>query len=253
MASGATALASAGIALVLKLRAKFRFRGALGLDNGEPVVFVLADRPIAGNGSTASLRNYVTQEDLASMLAVDTAFVRADWSRSAIDVRVASRFGKDDPEDHNKNIVVFCSGKSNPVTLEVMQELTRLALLDWAFVEDAASGQWKLRWRDGSWESPSYGQEALLLTTGRPRGEGPIDDHAILARLPNPWNPAAKVYLVAGIRGEGTRGAGEYFRDNLRQIKSATRGKDFVWLLHVTCENYRVRHVDVVVKDDRGR
>ena len=235
---------------LMRLRYRMRHRGLLGLDAASRTALVLADRPVEGEATASPHGTFVKGDDLFSMTAVQSALQRCGWHPASIEVREATWFDADDPTDHRKNVFLFCSPKSNPVTRVFMDELSRTGLLEWRFVEDQASGQWRIEGKRGHWNSPSYAQEAALLAMNRPLSEGRVDDYAIFARLPNPWNLKAKVFILAGIRGLGTRGAGDFLRDNLPMIKKLTRGKDFVWLLHVTKEHYRIKQVELVIRDD---
>ena len=223
-----------------------RLRG-LRLQPGTPVVLVVVDRPVS---ELAGHRTYMTSEDVSALSDTQKTLWESGLNDIRICVREASRFDKDDPWDHTKNLVLFC--RNNPVTDRFMAELRARKTFDWKFVT-SANGQRHLEGAGGIWKSPSYQQEEDLLAMGRPVWEGLREDYALLARVENPLarvenpdNTSAAVYIMAGIRGLGTQGAAAFFRARLRYIHKRTKGKEFAWVLRVPGEKGRI-HVDRIV------
>ena len=60
-----------------------------------------------------------------------------------------------------------------------------------------------------------------------------LEDLALLARLPNPWNPEAKTLIVSGIHAFGTLGAAEFVRTRWGELTNETGDQDFACILVV--------------------
>jgi transcriptional regulator with XRE-family HTH domain len=103
------------------------------------------------------------------------------------------------------NLLLVGSPKRNPVTAEVLSHEATRALLSCEFF--AAYGQEsELELRvDGE----VYGEAALEQESAKLDEHNPAD-FALLAKIPNPFNPDATVLIVAGRHALGTQGAAEF-------------------------------------------
>jgi cell pole-organizing protein PopZ len=103
------------------------------------------------------------------------------------------------------NLVLVGNSKRNPVTQKV---LAHKAIRDLVMCEFLTSygdeSEPELRI-----ENAVYGQAALEAEMFK-SDEHANADLALLAKLPNPFNPRATVFIVAGLHALGTRGAAEF-------------------------------------------
>lgn len=165
------------------------------------------------------------------------------WPVDAVQMREHKGFGKVDVQDQAKNLVLICSPRSNTITREFLAKINENTGLEWEFEQEGDEYPF-IRTKDGKWQSASFAQERSLREAGKGAAEGPLDDLAVIIRAPNPYNPAAKVLIISGLRAIGTWGAGKYLRQNAAAICKRTQGGDFACLVRVTYHNWRIENVE---------
>jgi hypothetical protein len=234
-------LLTTGAALIRDMLERWPYRRVLNLRGDRPVMIVFPDRQMAGRAMT-------TIQDMSAVEAVTQALAKAGWRPERLRRVEASRFAQIDPFEKDHHQILICSAKSNSVTETFWKALERNGLT-YHFWSDP-SGEWQIRDGDACrWESPSYRQQAALVAGNKPIMEGPLDDHAILAKLPNPYNPTSKVIIVAGIRGIGTEGAAAFLRDRGKRLRRQIGARDFVAVLGVRYQGHRVVRTRIVHLD----
>jgi hypothetical protein len=209
-----------------------------GFSKDERVVIVFPGRQ--SNPSSGLLKDrLVTFEDMLAVNYVERILTLSGWKDDLIDFRENHSFEKLDVHDPAKNVVLICSPRSNSVTRKYLDLIKENASLDWDFEVDA-DGHMSISAGGGRWVSASYSQEETLRRDDLSIEESTIDDIAAVIRTDNPFNPATKVLIVAGIRGVGTWGAAKYLRQHAKDLVRRTGGKDFACLLKVRYTNWRI-------------
>lgn len=159
-------------------------------------------------------------------------------------MREHRRFRAHDAHDPAKNVVLICSPRSNPVTEEYLEKIEEKTGFDWAFRENAAH-QLEIATGDlGTWSSATFRQEANIRSSGGRVEEGPLDDIAMIVKASNPYNPSAKVIIVAGIRGIGTWGAARFLREQAGDIARRFGNGNFAMLVKVRFRNWRIESTE---------
>jgi len=217
----------------------------LGLAWPLPVEFIVPTLGIPRPKHSSSRSAVAVEDMLAAKSVAQALLIRwpdADIHTSTVDP--GAQWG-----GLKGNICTFCRDSRNPVTGLVLahpqtQALFRVSFPDITSAVEGGPQELGIRLGDGPvWASPSYAQERAV-------GEGTsgptvLEDLALLARVPNPWDPAGKVLVVAGIRAFGTLGVAEYVRRSWDDLNERTKGLDFACVL-------RVRATYQVVPADEG-
>jgi hypothetical protein len=146
------------------------------------------------------------------------------------------------------NLVLLCSPRANPITLEALNELENtIRGFDVRFQKiNNRPERWALQFYGGFYYSDSYAQEDALIKSGIIPGEGHLDDFSVIIRAPNPWNPETKLFIVSGIRGIGTWGGARYLRSQTPEILRRTDGGDFAAVVKIGYEGYKIPHRTLV-------
>jgi hypothetical protein len=147
------------------------------------------------------------------------------------------------PERSSRGLILVCSPVRNDTTRDYFAKL-REQVPDDCFphfeeYDEAGSQRRRIRWRAGKWESPSWKQQ-----------DPKFDDVAILMKTWNPWKPDHRILVLAGARGLGTWGAGEFVKKWWDRIPSHLGGKlhaedNFAAILQVVYENRDIKDVFV--------
>ena len=154
-------------------------------------------------------------------------------------MREERQFRRQDPHDAGKNLILLCSPKSNPTTQEFLSAINQKYSLNWTF-ERLPNGQFEVHTDGGRWASQSYLQAAQIKAEGGFIEDGPFDDVAMVIKVPNPHNPRATIFIVAGVRGIGTWGAAYHLRENAKAISKRTKGRRFAMLIKVHYRAWRI-------------
>lgn len=219
---------------------------SLKLDWSQGVAVVVPSIPSTDNEHF----RVIASEDMLAFAAMEEALVTAGCPPHQIDTEIAEEVVIGD----TRNLIVICSPKRNPITKAVLAEpsvssMTTVEMFRVGGVTgpetDGRPGRplgerWAMRVGDRVMESPSYEQMVALQVQGKSPMKGPLDDYALLARFPSPWNPAASVIIVAGLRAFGTWGAARYLREHGAELLQQTEGRDFAMILRIRTESFRV-------------
>jgi hypothetical protein len=121
------------------------------------------------------------------------------------------------------------------------------------FSKDASEKErLRIRWGADLFLSPSYEQEGDPAT----EGTGPFDDVAIVLKMRNPWNPDKQLLIVAGVRGIGTWGAGEFLKKGYMQLytklhvsrfSSALSSAQFAAIVSVCYQEFDITETHVIL------
>ena len=223
----------------------------LGLSPYHPVSFVVptlgSTRPAGTSASSA-----VASEDMLAAKAVGHLLLRG-WPNAQVSTRTVDPGGP--PGDLRGNICTFCRDERNPATGAFLEHPNVSASLGISFPRvvsdlDGRSEEATIVFGDGiPRRSPSYGQERELSDDDSTIA---LEDLALLARIDNPFDPGAKVLIVAGVRAFGTLGAAEYLRLHSDTLFEETGDKDFAALIKVTATYQVTRSPQIALKlDDR--
>ena len=218
----------------------------LGLTWNLPVEFIVPTLGIP-RPRHSSARSAVAVEDMLAAKAVAQALL-IRWPEANVHTSTIDPGGVWSPQ--KGNICLFCRDSRNPITKLVLGHPQAQSSVRVYFPEVAneAGGQpeFGIQLGDGPVRlSPSYGQEREV--TEGDYGPTVLEDVALLARVVNPWDPAGKILVVAGVRAFGTLGAAEYVRTSWEELDSRTRGNDFACVLSVRAKYQQVFEDDIPV------
>jgi len=193
-----------------------------------------------------SSRIAVSVEDLLAMKIVAELLGTRDVTEDLkVDFEMAPELYARLPED--RNLVLICSSRRNPVTNAVLKHPATAKLLTCRFelLRDqdgsiASPEQWTLKFGDTTIYSPSYAQESQAIADQKDLANVLREDYALFARLPNPWCPSSRVLIIAGLRAFGTWGAAEFMRQNFRSLSTQFDGRDFALIVRVSLVNEEV-------------
>lgn len=222
---------------VVKARRGVRGQRALlsGLDS--KTFFVFPERPQAG--SDVILPRTAT-EDFMAINNLISAFHKCGMHPPD---KVRNPHLLSHAERSNHSLILICSPVRNETTKEYFTKL-REEIPDDCFphfeeYEEGESKRRRICWRAGKWESPSWKQQ-------EPR----FEDVAILMKTWNPWSPDNRILALAGARGLGTWGAGEFVKKWWQRIPSHLGGKlrstdSFAAVLQIVYEKRDIKDVFV--------
>lgn len=188
--------------------------------------------------SVSSATAAVAAEDMFAAEAVVQA-VLAQWPDAMVETHLIN---PGDPwTERRGNVGTLCRGQRNPVTEIVLADPAIQRRFKLGFqelpVESGRASEWGIVFGDQPpRRSPSYEKLRNLeaaVAQGEDQLEVDLEDYALLARFPNPWDPEAKVLVVAGVRAMGTWGAASYLTSNWHEIAAEVEGLDFACLLSV--------------------
>jgi hypothetical protein len=157
-------------------------------------------------------------------------------------VRNPDRLGDKEKQEHS--LILICSPIRNATSREFLAKLREVLPQEefpyFEEYEECGKLRRLVRWKSGTWKSPSWGQEAPKF-----------EDVAVLMKTTNPWNPKLRVLFLAGARGIGTWGAGEFVKKWWNRLLTHTGGKldaadNFAAVLQVIYENRDIKDVNVL-------
>ncbi|MGI8809507.1 MAG: hypothetical protein ACR2KK_17040, partial [Acidimicrobiales bacterium] len=204
-----------------------RLRELFGFEFDQDVVFVL---PTLLAGSPP--RPAVAIEDVHAIEALSKALVAGAPLRGLnIEVEFADDlYFLDDLGAVNRHLVSICSPHRNTFTGSVLTHQVTRARFSCFFNEARKPG--------------SGGKHGRFLTVDRRTywslDDTPHEDYALIARIPNPWFPTTSIVVLAGTRGVGTWGAGEFLRTSSSDLFAHTEGRDFAAVVEVRYEKGQV-------------
>lgn len=210
-------------------------RETLGLSWRHPVEFVVPTLGIPRPVHSSS-RSAVAVEDMLASKGVAQALVRT-WPEAEVHTRSIDP-GSEWTEVLG-NICTFCRDTRNPATGRILSHPAVAGRLGVSFQDlpsesDGAGPEVGIILRGAPpVRSPSYAQERDLKAQGDAAGRAILNDFALLARVSNPWDPEAKILVVAGIRAFGTLGAADLLRTRWEELYEATGDGDFACLVSV--------------------
>lgn len=205
-----------------------RLRELLGFASDQDVVFVL---PTLLAGSPK--RQAVAIEDVHAIEALSKALLAGDQQpKPNVEIEFADDlYFLDDLAAVNRHLVSICSTRRNTFTRSVLSHPTTRVRFSCHFSEVTEAGRARKQGRFVSLGRRTYWS----------LDDNPDNDFALIARVPNPWILTRSVVVVlAGTRGVGTWGAGEYLRRSSAELLEQTNGKDFVAVVEVRLEEGRV-------------
>jgi hypothetical protein len=217
----------------------------LGLSWRHSVEFIVPTLGIA-TPKRSSARSAVAVEDMLASEGVAQALVRG-WPEAQVHTRSIDPRGE--WSGHAGNICTFCRDSRNPATGVVLSHPAVRDQIKLGFIELASEVDGEpseagiVIGAEGPLRSPSYAQERAVKDRHGNSGRAVLEDLALLARVSNPWDPQAKIFIVAGIRAFGTLGAAEFLRTRWDELYEATRERDFACLVSVRA-TYQVEIAD---------
>ena len=209
-------------------------KDTLGLSWHHPVEFVVPTLGIRPKHSSS--RSAVAVEDMLASEGVAQALVRG-WPEAHVHTQSV------DPgsewSGYAGNICTFCRDSRNPATGVILSHPAVCARFRLGFPEldseaEGAPKEAGILIGDGPpIRSPSYAQERAVKDGLDLLERAVLEDYALLARVTNPWDPDAKILVVAGIRAFGTLGAAELLRTRWEELYESTGDADFACLVSV--------------------
>lgn len=211
-----------------------------------PTLFVLPPRPLEpAHEMRPPILPRTSTEDFLAANNIIGAYLQIGWDPPA-HIRQPDRLL---PEDRSENnLILLCSSHRNEATKEAIEKLRSLnpefSDLIPIFEIDETTKNRQIRWNKGTFPSESFSQE------------GPTyNDTAVIVKAQNPWARDRKILIVAGIRGFGTWGAGEFLRKSLNELydeKRKSRAKrisktgNFVALVNVEYKDFDIKDVKLI-------
>lgn len=209
-----------------------------------PTLFVLPPRETATDMRPPALPR-TSMEDFLAVNNIIRAYLQIGWDPPA-HTRHPDLLLEDDRSQNN--LILLCASQRNAVTKEAIEKLrssnSEFCHLIPIFEIDQSSKNREIRWNTGTFPSMSFNQK------------GPTyNDTAVIVKTQNPWAKDKKILIVAGIRGFGTWGAGDFLRKSLSELydqKGNSRGKgisktgNFVALVNVEYKNFDIKDVKLI-------
>jgi hypothetical protein len=134
--------------------------------------------------------------------------------------------------DRRNNLLLIGSSERNVLTGEVLSHESTRALIDCDFTEGGERSERTLHY-----EGTEYGLKELESFK---LNEENSADFALLAKIPNPFNPDATVVIIAGRHALGTRGTAEFLADwtewETDEFKQRVGGGYFAVVIYVEAE-----------------
>lgn len=146
--------------------------------------------------------------------------------------------------DKTKNVISIGGPTRNKFTKQILHAVAgTLIRFDRS---TQATDQLEIRiGKHKSFRSASYANATREGLQSRSR------DTALLLRIPNPFNPANEVIVIAGIRGIGTWGASDCLRKSAKTLADELRKKvsnpkaGFLAIIDVVYENFDILHTTI--------
>lgn len=190
----------------------------------------------------------ISTEDFLSINNVISTLIKGKMD-SKIKIRDTTRLNS---QDEQRNIITICSSKTNSFTRKVLDELKDKGINTPRFEIDPGTKRWQIDYRGETFHSESFNQIQNFAKEHLNTAEQEIDDFALIMKVTNPWNPANKILIVAGIRGFGTWGAAECLKKRWTELyekKSNRHGckknGDFAALVAIKYKNYDLMQPDI--------
>lgn len=228
-----------------RLRSRSPFARVTAVNRLKNTIIVVPPREPESTPSNVDhpRRIYVTYEDMLAANYAERTLTLAGLHDNEIEVCNVREFTESRDARQN-NIILLCSPRANPVTLEALDALKRTVHgfdVHFEKIQDKPE-RWVLCFWSAVFHSDSYAQEDALIRSGVIPGEGNLDDFAVIIRAPNPWNPETRLFIISGIRGIGTWGAARYLRSHTAEILRHTDGNDFAAVVKIGYESYKIPH-----------
>lgn len=210
----------------------------------DDIIFVFSHRDEA----PGAILPRVATEDFMAMNNFISALLKIKWNGK---LRVKDTNQEFSLEDSRKNIVTFCSSKTNTFTRQVEEDLKekygRTENSFFRFVKDPSNdGRWMITDGAANYPSKSYEQRQDYIAKGVEKEElakQEYDDVAIITKITNPNNGVNKIFVIAGVRGIGTWGAAECIKKEWQQIYDLLGNRkkgDFSAIALITYKGYDI-------------
>ncbi len=228
---------------------------------GEPLLFVFPTR----EDVTEPILPRISIEDFMAINNTISSLLLVGC-HTKIRVRDAGRLT--DQERRSNNLILICSSKTNKVTREALDLLSKeyekqhRGHLVPKFVVNGQDGPVEIQMCEGAYESPSFSQIQELREKAAKEGkpaqiaDAELDDVAAIVKARNPWSKDHKILILAGIRGFGTWGASEclkkwwppiYARKGKGRKQGISKDGDFAALVHVKYERCDIKHTRLLL------
>lgn len=222
----------------------------LAMDWERGVVVVLPTVPAID----AAHRRMIANEDMLALEACRDALQAWGCPPSQLSVELAEEM----QTPVQSNLVTICSPKRSAVTAEILAHKRTRELFSCTFSrldepQDDVIPRWAFTLDGDLFESPSYVQESRLIATGKDPWAGPLDDNALLAKFPNPWDASLEVIVVAGCRAFGSWGAAEFLSTLSSRLEDGIYGDHFAVVVPTRTENFEVEVKKPTVIRSLGR
>lgn len=188
-------------------------------------------------------------EDFAAFLVMLNVLFDMEWRGKLIPMTA----DEVSPTDLERNLLLVCAGKSNPLTDKVIEKaIDRFGYDMFRFTQLDGRKEWEIRDSTSCYQSPSYREIEQYSAEGLVLREQEIHDVALITKFRNPWNTKNCVLILAGLRAIGTWGAAEFICKEWKQLykqKSRFRLRkhgDFAAIVSVSYSNSRIigEHVE---------
>lgn len=209
-------------------------RELLDFDWDREIAFVVPPLPAADPG-----RDAIAVEDMRGLQSILKLVLMAFPRHAMFDLKLPDEVAVESRD----NLLTICSVRRNSITRALLDDRAIQTRLHCHFERDdqetplGEEEQWIIVFDDKQVRSPSYEQERVLKAKGSDPRNGPMDDVALIAKLSNPRNPAAKFVILAGVRAFGTWGAAEYLQKEAEFLLDQTDGRDFGMVVNVHLED----------------
>jgi len=228
---------------------------------GEPLLFVFPAR----EDVTEPILTRIAIEDFMAINNTISSLLLVGC-QTKIRVRDAGRLR--DEERRSNNLILICSSKTNTVTGEALDLLSKRyqgqnrGHLVPMFVRNEPDGTVEIKMCEGTYKSPSFTQIQKLREEGSDNdiaariADAELDDMAIIVKARSPWSDDHEILILAGIRGFGTWGAGEclkkwwqpiYAKKGKDRRQGISKDGDFAALVHVKYERCDIKHATLLL------
>jgi hypothetical protein len=209
-------------------------------------------QPIQNPPRPCSLRilPWCTTEDFLAINNIKSALLKIQW-KGKDSIKQPDRL---DPLDKEKNIFCICSSKSNNFTKIIEDNIPSNSKI-YRVRETEKNGQYEIWDGTSSTPSPTYNQTAEY-SKANPKvnlSECTLVDYGYITKITNPFNQKGdtKLYIIAGIPGIGTWGAGECLKKEWKQIydqmpSSHSKDSNFSALIRITYKSLDIKEFKVL-------
>ncbi len=139
-----------------------------------------------------------------------------------------------------ENLVVVGSSFANTIAEQLLHTygLAEEFGFDFAFSTGGGIPEKCLMFKEAPYRSP-YGEQVAKSRLDPTEYHGGFTDYGVISGIPNPWNPQARILVLAGIRALGTWGAAWHLNRHTAELSSVLCKERFAVLVKAHSESNR--------------